>query len=76
MSSRGPAHASLRSRVRVVRNSIAFAVLGHLDDAVHEDAGQVDVVGIERAGVDQAVDLGDGHFAAVAISGLKLRAVR
>ena len=30
-----------------------------LDDAVHVDAGQVDCVGVELAGFDELLDLGD-----------------
>src|SRR3954451_22584163 len=29
-------------------------------DALHEDAGRVDVVGIDLAGLDEVLDLGDG----------------
>jgi hypothetical protein len=35
-------------------------VVAHLDDAFDEQAGQVDVVGVDRAAVNQLVDLGHG----------------
>ena len=51
-------------------------VLGALDDALHEDAGRVHLVGVELARLDQLLDLGDGDLAGrAAIIGLKLRAV-
>ena len=53
------------------------ALLGgaDFDDALDEDAGRVDLVGIHFAGRDEMLDLGHRDFAAVAIIGLKLRAV-
>ena len=53
-----------------------FSQLGHSDDPLHVDARGVDLVGIERARLDELLDLGDGDRAAAAIIGLKLRAVR
>ena len=32
-------------------------------DALHEDAGRVDLVGIELADLDELLDLGDGDLA-------------
>src|SRR5215831_15269587 len=32
------------------------------DDAVHEDAGRVDALGIELADLDELLDLRDGHL--------------
>ena len=49
---------------------------GALEDALHVDAGRVHLIGIELAGLDQLLDLGDGDvLPAAAIIGLKLRAV-
>ena len=37
----------------------ALLVARALEDVLHEDAGRDDVVGIERARLDQVLDLGD-----------------
>ena len=41
----------------------ALLVARALEDAVHEDARRVDVVGIELADLDELLDLGDGDLA-------------
>ena len=51
-----------RWRGRVLRNSIRFLAGADLDDALDEDAGRVDVVGIELADRHQLLDLGDGDL--------------
>ena len=45
--------------MRVVRCSMRFSAFGHVDDALDEDAGGDDVVGIDLARLDQMLDLGD-----------------
>ena len=45
-------------RGRVLRNSIRFLAGAHFDDAFDENAGRMDVVGIEFAGRHQMLDLG------------------
>ena len=52
-----------------------FSTFGTCDDALHENARRVDVVGIDLAGLDQFSTSATVIFAAVAIIGLKLRAV-
>ena len=51
------------ARLRMVRCSMRFSAFGTWIDALDVDAGRVDVVGIELAGLDQVLDLGDGHLA-------------
>ncbi len=46
-----------------------------LENAFHEDAGRVNQVGFQFAYLDQMLDFAMVTFAAVAIIGLKLRAV-
>src|SRR5262249_14650628 len=51
-SSRGsPPHRSLLDRLFVLRA---------LEDALHVDAGRVDLIGVELSDVDELLDLGDG----------------
>ena len=75
----GPGHAlvSCSGGVALARGALLDALLaaGAVHDALHEDARREDVVGVELAGLDELLDLGDGQLAAVAIIGLKLRAV-
>src|SRR6476469_9484983 len=61
MSSRDqlmPSLAPDQSARHQVLDDVAMAA--HLDDALDEDPRQVDVVGVDRAAVNQLVDLGDG----------------
>ena len=49
-----------RAYPRVTFFSMRLSYDGPLHDALHEDARRVDAVGLERAGLDQLLDLGDG----------------
>ncbi len=50
--------------VRVVVFSMRFSGLRMVDEAVDEDAGGVDLVGVELAGLDDDLGFGDGDLAA------------
>ena len=50
---------SVRSLARTVRFSMRFSGVRVEHDAVHVDARQVDVVGIDRADLDDLLDLDD-----------------
>ena len=52
-----------------------LAASGHMHDTLHENARRMDAIRVEFARLDQILDLGDGHLPAVAITGLKFRAV-
>ena len=49
----------MRSLSRTVRRSMRFSYARALEDALHEDAGRVDLIGIERPRLDELLDLGD-----------------
>jgi hypothetical protein len=68
------ARTSPRCGCATVRCSMRFSY-SRPTEAVDEDAGRVHLVGIEHAGRHDLLDLRDRDFAAVAIIGLKLRAV-
>ena len=52
-------HAAAFKPPRTVRFSIRFSYCLPCEDVLHEDARRDDVVGIELAGLDQLLDLGD-----------------
>ena len=64
----GPGHqtsprSARRRACASVRCSMRFCGVGHVHDALHENAGREDVVGIDLAGLNEMLDLGDRDLA-------------